>query len=64
MTPVSIPPDPYRLVLMELRVAKARIEELEEYVHGLEVIGDEMKQAARTCDSVKWDAQRARRPQP
>ena len=43
--------------------AKARIATLEEYTHGLEVIGDDMKQAALTCDAVKWDAQRARRPQ-
>ena len=42
----------------------ARITALEDYANSLEVIGDDMKQAARTCDAVKWDAQRARRPQP
>ena len=47
----------------EVGALKARIATLEEYTHGLEVIGDEMKQAALTCDAVKWDAQRARRPQ-
>ena len=48
----------------ELAEANARIARLEEYAHGLEVIGDEMKHAALTCDAVKWDAQRARRPKP
>ena len=48
----------------ELVAAKARIATLEDYTHGLEVIGDDMKQAALTCDAVKWDAQRAGRPQP
>jgi hypothetical protein len=43
--------------------ARERIATLEDYTHGLEVIGDDMKQAALTCDVVKWDAQRARRPQ-
>jgi capsule polysaccharide export protein KpsE/RkpR len=41
-----------------------RIARFEEYAHGLEIIGDEMKQAALKCDATKWDAQRARRPQP
>ena len=53
-----------RIVMVsEIDALKARIKRLEEYAHGLEVIGDEMKQAALTCDAVKWDAQRARRPQ-
>ena len=48
----------------EVGALKARIARLEDYAHGLEVIGDEMKQAALTCDAAKWDAQRARRPKP
>ena len=46
----------------ELAEARERIARLEEYAHGLEVIGDEMKQAALTRDAVKWDAMREAQP--
>lgn len=46
----------------EVTALKARIARLEEYAHGLEVIGDEMKQAALTCDAVKWDTMREAQP--
>lgn len=38
--------------------------EWKHYAEALERIGDEMKHAARTCHVVKWEARRARRPQP
>jgi hypothetical protein len=48
----------------EIDALKARIATLEEYAEALEAIGDKMKDAALTCDAAKWDARRARRPQP
>ena len=52
----------------EIRRLRVRVADIDdeahdwrEYAKALERIGDEMK---HTCDATKWDARRARRPQP